>query len=113
MGVGDLKTLVPLDDRCERVSSGNGWHGSLWRNVWVCSASATAIQHPKEAPRTVILHALVANVLPMWLTFPASVRRLRHKELSQSELRELDFKVSRGSQDARDDSRAENAIEVC
>ena len=39
--------------------------------------------------------------------------RLRHKELSQSELRELDFKVSRGSQDARDDSRAENAIEVC
>ncbi|CAK0772707.1 hypothetical protein CVIRNUC_003991 [Coccomyxa viridis] len=36
---------------------------------------------------------------------------LRHKELSQSELRELDFKVSRGSQDARDDSRAENAIE--
>ena len=40
------------------------------------------------------------------------VCRLRHKELSQSELRELDFKVSRGSQDARDDSRAENAIEV-
>ena len=41
-----------------------------------------------------------------------AICRLRHKELSQSELRELDFKVSRGSQDARDDSRAENAIEV-
>jgi hypothetical protein len=42
----------------------------------------------------------------------ADALRLRHKELSHANLREVDFEVSRGPSSEREDSKVENTIEV-